>query len=108
MAGKIALEFISRKNYLSIAPSLNVWGFLNFRSYQTTEKITEVLQRKALHKTIEAHNNQIPTYQQIKNSPELQGELAKMYESYAQDPDFHRLTIESMKMGIISLGKEEL
>lgn len=107
MAGKVTFGFISRQNYLSFAPSLNVRGFFNSRSYHTAAKVTEISQQKAMLKTIETHNNQIPTYQQIKNSPELQDELEKMYESYAQDPDFHKITIESMKVGIKSLGKEK-
>jgi hypothetical protein len=95
MAGKIVLG-LSRP---SCVRSTNLFCR---RSYHTAEKkISSELE-------CEIHNSQVPTYEQVKNSPELQEKLVEMYKSYAQDPDFHRITIESMKIGMRSLGKEVL
>jgi hypothetical protein len=95
MAGRIVLG-LSRP---SCVRSMNL---LCRRSYLTAKKkISSDLE-------YEIHNSQVPTYEQVKNSPELQEKLVEMYESYAQDPDFHRITVESMKIGMRSLGKEAL
>jgi hypothetical protein len=91
VAGRIGLG-LSRPSYV-----LSTYR-LSYRSYHNAEKIDQEYR---------VHNSQVPTYEQVKYSPELQEELAKMYESDAQDPDFHRITMESMKIGIRSLGKEK-
>ena len=108
MAGKVVLGALSRHKYFPSVQYSNLWGNFTYRSYHTAEKVTEVSQKKVNQNDLnyDIHNSQVPTYEQVKNSPELQEELEKMYEAYAQDPDFNRLTIESMKVGIRSLGKE--
>lgn len=94
-----------------VSSILNRCGPFSHRSYNSTaQKVANLLFKKpALSESeCQMHNSKIPTYEQIKKSPELQQNLAKMYEDYATDPDFHEVTIESMKWGLKTLGREEL
>ena len=107
MAGKIFLEMLP-KRCLFPGAGINLWGRFSRYSYSTAQRVEVTSKVKPPFTDIEceAHNSKIPTYKQIKNNPELQDRLAEMYKQQAQDPDFHQLTIESMKLGVRSLGKE--
>ena len=73
MAGRVGLGFLSRPSYVGST------NRLSYRSYHTAEKID---------REYRIHNSQVPTYEQVKSSPELQEGLAKMYESYDKIPTF--------------------
>ena len=106
MVMKVFLGSLHKHN-VSSARTLNTWGSFSHRSYCIAQKIENLSSTNLTELECEIHNSKIPTYEEVNNSPELQAELEKMYEEYATDPDFHKLTIESMKIGLRSFGKEK-
>lgn len=108
MAGRVLLEMLPRQNSLFSFRLLNSWGCFSRRSYSTALRVeTSTAKTSLAQAEYEVHNRKIPTYEEIKNSPELQRQLAEMYQSQTKDSEFQKLTIESMKWGVRSLGKEE-
>lgn len=88
----VSLRLISRRSCFLSFRDMNFRGQFGRCSYHIAQKTAEVLQQKVSLTGLECeiHNNKIPTYKQVQNSPELQEKLAKMYKAYAQDPDFHQ------------------
>lgn len=106
MAGKVLLEMLPKQSSLFSVRLINSWGCFSRRSYTTALKVETSMAKTSLSEAdCEVHNRKIPTYEEIKNSLELQRKLAEMYKFQTQDPDLQKLTIESMKWGVRSLGK---
>lgn len=108
MAGRIIFGVLPKGGSLSSINRLNSWGGFSRCSYSTALRVeTKAIKASLTEAECEAHNSKIPSYQQIKNDPELQRRLAEMYKSQTHESDFQELTIESIKWGVRSLGKEE-
>lgn len=105
MASKV-LGLASKQAVSSVS---NRCGPFSYRSYSTAQKVANLMLKKPAMTESECaiHNSKIPSYDQIKKSPELQEKLAKMYEDYATDPDFQEVTIDSVQWGLKTLGKEK-
>lgn len=88
--------------------TMNTWGSFSHRSYCTAQNIVKYLPETPAMTELECkiHNSKVPTYEQIKNSPELQNELEKMYEEYATDPDFQQITLECMEWAKRTFSRE--
>ncbi|HEX4839859.1 MAG TPA: hypothetical protein VFU89_05410 [Rhabdochlamydiaceae bacterium] len=107
MAGKVVLGLTTRP--ISKIWCSKLYGDFSHRSFSTAQKTTSLLLKKPAMTESECqiHNSKIPSYDQIKKSPQLQQKLAKMHEGYATDPDFQEMTMDSMKWALRSLGKEK-
>ncbi|HEX2579533.1 MAG TPA: hypothetical protein VHK67_03925 [Rhabdochlamydiaceae bacterium] len=92
-----------------ILPILNRFGPFSYRSFSTARKVANLLLKKPAMTESECqiHNSKIPSYDQVKKSPDLQEKLAKMYEDYATDLEFQEMTMDSMKCGLKTFGKEK-
>lgn len=101
MAGRIFSGLLTRRSYFSSVHGLNLWGRFSRCSYSTAKKLENISKEKILltEEDCRIHNQNIPTYEQVKKDPNLQQELAQMYKELADDPDFQEVTRHVMEMG---------
>lgn len=109
MSGKIFLGILSGERSLFSISRLNTWGRFSRFSYSTAQRIesSRVGRPPFNESRSETNHRVVPTYKEIQSNPELQRRLAEMYASQKKDPEFHKLTQESMKWGTEILGKEK-
>jgi len=99
MAGRIILGMLPKRSFLSVS-GINFWGRFSRCSFSTAQKIENASKAKIPLTEAKNHNSKMPTYEQVKDSSELQVRLAEMYKQQADDPDFQEITRYSMKMGL--------
>ena len=93
MTGRIFLGLLTRRNYSPLFET-NFRGCFSHRSYGTAQKIETISDSSTSFTGSNSSTKKTAsyTYEQIKNSPELQKKLAEMYKQQAGDPEFEEVT----------------
>lgn len=105
MSVRIFLNMLPKQIFPSV-PIINFWGRFSRCSFSTAQKVENTSKMKIPTKKSETPSITVPTYEEIKNSTELQQKLAEMYKKQAEDPDFQEITRYSMERGLEHLRSQ--
>ena len=105
MSVRIFLNMLPKQRFPSV-PTINFWGRFSHCFFSTAQKVENTSKTKIPIKKSETSSITVPTYEEIKNSTELQQKLAEMYKQQAEDQDFQKITRYSMGRGLEHLRSQ--